>query len=66
MSNTDASTREEIQKLEDKYLKVDLWHFAVVFLVLAALIAALAVWDARVHVLAPFTQSLLSFFKIQF
>lgn len=65
MSNTEA-TREEFQKLEDHYLKVDLWHFAIVFVVLAALIAALAIWDAQAHILAPFTTKLLSFFKIQF
>lgn len=65
MSNLEA-TREEMQKLEDRYLKVDLWHFAIVFVILAGLIAALAIWDARAHVLAPFTSNLLSFLKIQF
>lgn len=66
MSSTEASAREEMQKLEDRYLKIDLWHFAIVFVVLVVLIAALAIWDAQAHILAPFTKNLLSFFKIQF
>lgn len=58
--------RAEVQKMEDHYLKVDLLHFFVVVIVLVLIIAALALWDARTHVLSSFTQNLLSFLKLQF
>lgn len=64
MSNIEQA-KVDIQKMEDHYLKVDLIHFFAVVLVLAAIIAALAIWDSKAHILAPFTTNLLNFFKIQ-
>lgn len=66
MSNTQEATGGEREITEAKFFKKDLLQFFVIVVVLAALIAALALWDNKAHILANFTTKLLDFFKISF
>jgi hypothetical protein len=65
MSRTEES-RETKEKLESHYLKVDLRYFFIVLAVLALLLAGLAIWESKSHILAPFTSNLLAFLKVSF
>ncbi len=66
MSNTQEVASSEREIAEAKFFKKDLLQFFVIVVVLAALIAGLALWDNRSHILANFTTKLLDFFKISF